>query len=150
MKRRVKRDEMPVDMQMGPMIDMVFLLLVFFMVTSKPEDEEADLRMKLPGAVAQEEAVEFPDEQRIVILDDGRVLLNERDYGGGAGGRELPDLAETLERFRLASERNGTEPLVTIAPGDAVRHQRVVDVLNACARARIAGVSFIHESDGGS
>jgi biopolymer transport protein ExbD len=149
MKRRRNREDIPVDMQMGPMIDMVFLLLVFFMVTSNPEDEEGDLRMKLPGAVAQGEAVDFPDEQRIVISEDGRVLLNERDLSGG-GGREMPELAETLDRFRLASERNGTEALVTIAPADGVRHQRVVDVLNACARARISGVSFIHEPGEGS
>jgi biopolymer transport protein ExbD len=105
--------------------------------------------MKLPGEVAQGEAVDFPDEQRIVISEDGRVLLNERDLSGG-GGREMPELAETLDRFRLASERNGTEALVTIAPADGVRHQRVVDVLNACARARISGVSFIHEPGEGS
>ncbi len=148
MRRKGKRGETPVDMQMGPMIDMVFLLLVFFMVTARPGEEEADLRMKLPGAVSQEETVDFPDEQRIQIMEDGRVLLNERDFGGG--GREMPELEETLERFRLASERNGTLPLVTIAPADAARHQRVVDVLNACARARIEGVSFIHETEEGS
>ncbi|HUF61725.1 MAG TPA: biopolymer transporter ExbD [Verrucomicrobiales bacterium] len=146
MRGKGKRGESPVDMQMGPMIDMVFLLLVFFMVTARPGEEEADLRMKLPGAASQEEAVDFPDEQRIQILADGQVLLNERDYGAG-GRREMPELEETLERFRLASERNGTLPLVTIAPADAARHQRVVDVLNACARARIEGVSFIHEAE---
>ena len=43
-------------MQMGPMIDMVFLLLVFFMVSAKPITPESDIPIGLPGQVAQEEA----------------------------------------------------------------------------------------------
>ena len=39
-------------MQMGPMIDMVFLLLVFFMVTAKPIKQESHMSLGLPGTVA--------------------------------------------------------------------------------------------------
>ena len=52
---------------MGPMIDMVFLLLVFFMVSAKPITPESDIPMGLPGQVSQEEAVDIPDEARIII-----------------------------------------------------------------------------------
>jgi biopolymer transport protein ExbD len=79
--RRRKHPEAPVEMQMGPMIDMVFLLLVFFMVTSKPIKQESDINLGLPGAVAQEEAVDIPDEQRIEIQASGTVVLNELDMG---------------------------------------------------------------------
>ena len=68
-----RRDQQLVEMQMGPMIDMVFLLLVFFMVTAKPIKQESDISLGLPGTVSAEEAVELPDEQRIRIEDDGSI-----------------------------------------------------------------------------
>ena len=75
-RRRRKRDD-AVEMQMGPMIDMVFLLLVFFMVSAKPVKEESDIQIALPGKQEQSEAVDIPDEQRIIINADGSVILND-------------------------------------------------------------------------
>lgn len=139
--RRRKHPEAPVEMQMGPMIDMVFLLLVFFMVTSKPIKQESDINLGLPGAVAQEEAVDIPDEQRIEIQASGTVVLNELDMGS-AGDAMLPKLVATLTRFKKSADAAQSKALVTLNPHDTVPHQRVVDVLNACAKAGISGVTF--------
>lgn len=128
-------------MQMGPMIDMVFLLLVFFMVTSKPIRQESDITLGLPGSVAQEEPVDLPDEQRIDILANGHVMLNELELGHAADTR-LPRLVANLRRFRESTEAARSQALVTLNPDATVRHQRVVDVLNACAEAGISGVTF--------
>lgn len=141
MIRRRKRQTETVEMQMGPMIDMVFLLLVFFMVTARPIKQESDITLGLPGAVAQAEAVDIPDEQRIIILADGQVVMNDMEFDG-PDDRELPQLVATLTRFKQAAENARTEALVTLAPDDDSRHQRIVDVLNACARAGITGVTF--------
>ena len=132
-------------MPMGPMIDMVFLLLVFFMVTAKPIKQESDLSFGLPGAVAQEESVDIPDEQRIVIRDDLQVVLNDLELDSPDGG-DLPQLLATLERFRKSAELSGSEALVTIAPAKKVPHQRVVDVLNTCGKARLTNVTFSSSS----
>lgn len=139
--RRRKHSDPPVEMQMGPMIDMVFLLLVFFMVTSKPIKQESDINLGLPGAVAQEEAVDIPDEQRIEIQQGGAVVMNELEVGAG-NDIELPKLVTTLLRFKEAADAARSKALVTLNPHDAVPHQRVVDVLNACAKAGISGVTF--------
>jgi biopolymer transport protein ExbD len=139
--RRGRRDNNLVEMQMGPMIDMVFLLLVFFMVTAKPIKQESDISIGLPGAVEQEEVLDIPDEQRIVIEASGQVVLNELKVDG-PGNVELPELVSILKRFKEAADFNKTDALVTLAPVDEVRHQRIVDVLNACARAEIEGVTF--------
>ncbi len=136
-------------MQMTPMIDMVFLLLVFFMVTSKPIKPEADISIGLPGQVSQEEVLDIPDEQRIIILESGQVVLNEQVLGDPED-RALTQLITVLKRFKLASERNRSEALITLAPEDAVKHQRIVDVLNACAVARIKGVTFAAGNEEGS
>ena len=148
MRRRKRQDE-AVEMQMGPMIDMVFLLLVFFMVTAKPIKQESDLSLGLPGAVAQEESVDIPDEQRIIIRDDLQVVLNELELDSPASS-DLPQLFATLERFRRSAELSGSEAMITIAPARSVPHQRVVDVLNACGRARLTSVTFSSAEGGES
>jgi biopolymer transport protein ExbD len=134
-------------MQMGPMIDMVFLLLVFFMVTSKPIKQESDITLGLPGSVAQEEAVEIPDEQRVDILPAGEVVLNELEMGSPTDTR-LAKLVAHLTRFKESADAARSQPLVTLNPDASVPHQRVVDVLNACAQAGIAGVTFSEGSGG--
>ena len=128
-------------MQMGPMIDMVFLLLVFFMVSAKPVKQESDINIGLPGTVAQEEALEIPDEQRIQIQPNGQILLNDQPMDAPQSP-ELPALLSTLKRFKESADSNKTEALITIDADDAANHQRIVQVLNACAQAKITGVTF--------
>jgi biopolymer transport protein ExbD len=136
-----RKDVQTVEMQMGPMIDMVFLLLVFFMVSAKPIKQESDINIGLPGTVAQEEALEIPDEQRIQIQPNGQILLNDQPMDVPQSP-ELPTLLTTLKRFKESTNSNKTEALITIDADDAANHQRIVQVLNACAQAKITGVTF--------
>ncbi|HVJ46812.1 MAG TPA: biopolymer transporter ExbD, partial [Luteolibacter sp.] len=59
-----RREEQPVELQIAPMADIGFLLLCFYIVSSKPPRHEADLGMTLPGSVSDEVSVEMPDEIR--------------------------------------------------------------------------------------
>ena len=140
MKRR-KKEQPFVDMQMGPMIDMVFLLLVFFMVSAKPIKPEADVSLGLPGMAEQDEPVELPDEQRILVRVNGEVALNEQVLATGAD-RKLEKFAETLARLVQSAKSAKSELLVTLSPEDEAKHQRLVDVLNACAVAGATNVTF--------
>jgi biopolymer transport protein ExbD len=138
----MRRTEHPqIELQIAPMIDVCFLLLFFYILTSKPVKPEADISMTLPGTVSQEESLEIPDEQRIGILEDGQVVLNDLPMGEPQS-RDLPSLLRTLMRFKEAAEANKSEALVTVDAADDSHHQRIVDVLNACARAGIRGVTF--------
>jgi biopolymer transport protein ExbD len=144
---QIKRNIHPaVEMQMGPMIDMVFLLLVFFMVTAKPVKQESDINIGLPGTVAQDEALDIPDEQRILIRSDGQVLLNELPMDSPTN-EVLPTLISTLKRFKETADANKSEALVTIDAEDGSTHQRIVNVLNACAVAEITGVTFADSTE---
>ena len=139
---QIKRREFEdAEIPMGPMIDMVFLLLVFFMVTAKPIKQESDIGLSLPGTVSQEEALDIPDEQQIEILADGTIVLNEVVMAEPRD-RDMPQLFKTLVRFNEASKSNNVKALVTIAADDNTTHQRIVDVLNVCARAEVTGVTF--------
>jgi len=141
-----RKDVQTVEIQMGPMIDMVFLLLVFFMVTAKPIKQESDINIGLPGTVAQEETVDIPDEQRITIRSDGQVILNDQPMDSPASA-ELPTLLATLKRFKQSSDANKSEALITIDAEDGAIHQRIVAVLNVCAKAEITGVTFADSSE---
>jgi biopolymer transport protein ExbD len=95
----------------------------------------------LPGTVAQEEALEIPDEQRIQIQPNGQVVLNDQPMDSPASA-EMPTLLSTLKRFKESADSNKSEALITIDADDAANHERIVQVLNACAQAKITGVTF--------
>ncbi len=140
MKIRMPSVDNP-DINMASLIDMVFLLLVYFLVSSTFYRSEADLSIRLPGMLAQAQSVDLPDEQIIEIRVTGHVILNNRVFDDPES-RELPELVSTLIRYRLSSEHAGNPPLITIRADGDTPHQRVIDVLNACAKADIENVTF--------
>ncbi len=133
---------------MGPMIDMVFLLLVFFMVTAKPIKPEADVGIELPGKVEQSESLDLPDEQRIEIQRNGQIVLNGTNLDG-PGSTDLPQLRALMRRFKEACDRNKTEAMVTVLADDEARHQRIVDVMNVMAALEITNVTIVTEEEDG-
>ena len=137
--RRVEHPQ--IELQIAPMIDVCFLLLFFYILTSKPVKQEADMNMTLPGTVSQEEALDIPDEQRVIIAENGQVILNDLPQDTPQS-KELPTLLATLKRFKESCNANKTEAMVTVDVEDQAKHQRIVDVLNACAQADIRGVTF--------
>ena len=135
------KDTIKAEVDMTPMIDCVFLLLVFFMVSTTFNKQEADISFALPGTASQSDAVEIPDEQIIQITEAGNVFLNDLEYDA-PGNSDMPELVKTLILFRQTAEANRVPAMITIAPEDNVKQQRVVDVLNACTAAKIANVTF--------
>ena len=129
------------EVDMTPMIDCVFLLLVFFMVSTTFNKQEADISFALPGTAEQSDSVEIPDEQIIQITEAGNVFLNDLEYDKPTDP-DMPELVKTLILFRQTAEANKVPAMITIAPEDDVKQQRVVDVLNACTAAKIANVTF--------
>ena len=134
-------DEVRAAVDMTPMIDCVFLLLIFFMVSSTFNRKEADISFALPGTAAQSEAVDIPDEQIVQITAAGNVFLNDLEYDAPSNS-DMPELVKTLILFRQTAEANKVPAMITIAPEDTVKQQRVVDVLNACTGAKITNVTF--------
>ena len=127
------------------MIDCVFLLLFYFMVSASLDRQEADISFQLPGTVEQSEPLEFPDEQ-IIEIRDGRILVNNYAYDSPSAPR-YSNLATMLARYKQASEANKTEATITIAPEDTVVHQIIVKVMDACSIAGITNVNFALEQD---
>lgn len=138
----MRRAEQPqIEMQIAPLIDVCFLLLFFYILTSKPVQPEADIGISLPGTVAQAEAIDFPDEQRIEILETGAIVLNEEPLDRPESP-ELPKLRAILARYKQGADASKSPPMITIEADDHAKHQRIVDVLNVCAQVGLTQVTF--------
>jgi biopolymer transport protein ExbD len=140
MKLNVPQPDNP-KLNISSLIDMVFLLLIYFMVSASLVKSEGDLGIKLPGMNPSPDQVDMPDEQIIEIRESGRVFLNGREYGHHEE-QEMTDLMTTLTRYKLASQASQNKALVTVWAADKAKHQRMIDVLNACAGAGIENVTF--------
>ena len=84
---------------------------------------------------------DMPDEQIIEVHATGRIYLNGREFGS-VDSHELPDLVGTLSRYLQAADASRNKAMVTIWAEDEAKHQRVIDVMNACADAGIENVTF--------
>lgn len=123
------------------MIDVVFLMLVFFMVTTELIKQEADLGIQLPSEAPPAATPELPSKHTVDILPDGTVLLNGGETGDPYLG-ELNGLTNMLGGLKTSADRLGKKTIVTIQADAYSPHFRSIDVLNACARAKLKYVSF--------
>lgn len=144
MKRQRNKPSAEVNLgfQIAPMIDVVFVIMLYFMVMAGAVQVENAHNTKLPGTVQVEQSdTPMPDEIAVRIEDDGQVSLNE-DPLDGPDVKLLPELASNLNQLRESSEASRSEVLVTIYASEQSKYERVIDVLDALSRARITNVSF--------
>lgn len=118
---RIETDETADAMNLAPMIDVVFLLLIFFMVATTFIEREKELGVELPTAEAGEEA-HHPDELVINLLQDGTVKMNGRAVDPEEG------LRSALERVARVTP----DIPVTIRGDGRVTWQRGIDVVSTC------------------
>ncbi len=122
-----------VGFNMTPMIDVVFLLIIFFLVSSHLAKQEAQMQLPLP--VAESGSLDAETESRRVtinVLDDGRLLL--------AGRAVRP--TELVERLRDRIVNEGSDLEVRIRSDRTVEYRYVEPIMLACARSGIWNVTF--------
>ncbi len=124
---------------MTAMIDVVFLLLIYFMFL--PIQQEADLGITLPAHTQPAEEIDLPNEAIIDIFPNSVVHLNGAPVDS-PGDRNMEDLTFKLRRGLLAAEQVGGRLVVIIQADPDSPHQRTIDVMNACAAAGVRLVSF--------
>lgn len=118
---------------MTPMIDVVFLLIIFFLVASHLSDQDTLLEMELPTAESGSVTLEAVKRRiTINVPQSGRVLLAGRIIA-------IDDLEE---KFRLLKEEANSDLEIRIRGSRSVDYATVDPILNACAKAEIWNVSF--------
>lgn len=130
------------DLQIAPLIDVVFLLLIYFMVSAKLVATEKDLSFMLPAPSPPQNELVMPIEVLIEIGEgnEGMVTINGMIYGQGGTG--FNDLKEQLMMYQSDANASDSELIVSILPEDAAKHNRIVQVMDACAQAKVKNVSF--------
>jgi biopolymer transport protein ExbD len=118
------------DLSMAPLIDVVFQLLIFFMVATTYADAERELQLELPAADSALPAERAPEEIVISVLADGGIVC---------AGRAL-ERAELAALLSGAAQRSPETP-VTIRGDRSTRHEAIVDVLDACGTAGLANLA---------
>jgi len=94
MRIRETQVEEETGLNMTPLIDMVFLLLIFFLVATTFAQEERELEVQLPATAAQPQPLSAPPPQLIInVLADGTVRVDRQDYDRKALGELLAKVA---------------------------------------------------------
>lgn len=117
--------------QLAPLVDVLMLLLIFFLLTWNAARNENELDVKVPKAAAAREKTAPIGDVVVNVKADGNVVVNRRTLTG-------PELTELLRGLvQLAPDQ-----AVVIRGDETGAYKNVVGVLNICSEAGVTNVAF--------
>ncbi|HEX3659336.1 MAG TPA: biopolymer transporter ExbD [Pirellulales bacterium] len=130
MPLKANLDEPPV-LNLTSMLDVMFLLVIFFMAATRFTETEHNIALRVPQVSDAKALTAAPQKKVVNVYQDGQISLD----------RQTVSLAELTAR--LASARRQYRDLGVLVRGDASgTFQRVAEVLNACKQAGIAELAI--------
>ena len=117
--------------QLAPLVDVLLLLLIFFLLTWNAARNENELDVKVPKASAAREKSAPIGDVVVNVKTDGNVVVNRRTLTGA----ELTDLLKGLVQLN-------SEQAVVIRGDEAGAYKNIIGVLNICTQAGITNVAF--------
>ncbi len=117
--------------QLAPLVDVLLLLLIFFLLTWNAARNENELDVKVPKASAAKEKSAPVGDVVVNVKADGNVVVNRRTLTPA----ELADLLKSLVQLN-------TEQAVIIRGDEAGAYKNIIGVLNICTEAGITNVAF--------
>ena len=122
-----------VDINLTPLIDVVFLLLIFFMV-STTFIRESEIELTLPEASAdvrehRPETIDIAVDASGRVFIDGKALINTK----------LATISQALREIRSGKEE---APIVVINADAQASHQAVITVMDAARQAGLTKITF--------
>jgi biopolymer transport protein ExbD len=127
MSVRIDKGRLGGGLELTPMIDVVFLLMIFFLVASKLDEADRFIDVVLPKASAAKPLTSRPREVLVNVDRDGAYYL-------GARPTTLEELRPILVQ---AAADNLNRQTVIVRADENVPHKFVVAVMNACVEAGI-------------
>ena len=126
--RRQPRKNTSIAVDLSPLIDVVFLLLIFFMVSTRFKDDQG-LDLTLPGSESRQQA---KDEYLTIFIDkSGIIRLAGEEVSESALSEKI---AARLPEFK--------DKTVVLKVDQAVNHGRVVAVMDAAKKSGAKGLTF--------
>jgi len=127
-----------VGFQIAPMVDVVFVLLLFFMASAGSQVVERELNISLPSGRGGTSNGPPPTPVIIDISAEGVVSMNNKVFDNPKS-KEMPELRA---RLKENIERFGDKDPVIIRPNNDARQERIIDVLNSAAAAGVKNLTF--------
>ena len=124
---KLKQDQSMLAMSMTPLIDVVFQLLLFFIVATRFADDDLQMNLPLPDASEARPITVVPQELFINIDQDGRYFVSGK----------VVDEAELEDLLQRAAANNPVNQAVRIHADKRVAFQAVVTAVNLCKRVGI-------------
>ncbi len=125
-----------VELNLTPLIDVVFLLLIFFMVsTTFVKESEIDLTLPEASADLREEPI---DKIEVAVDRDGTVFVD----GQALVSSRVETIRQALNRALSGAQGEAGDPVVIISADAEASHQAVVDVMDAARQAGLLRVTF--------
>ena len=117
--------------QLAPLVDVLLLLLIFFLMTWNAARNENELDVKVPKASAAKEKPAPIGDVVVNVKTDGNVVVNRRTLSAA----ELGELLKSLVQLN-------SEQAVVIRGDEAGAYKNIIDVLNVCTNSGITNVAF--------
>jgi len=133
-----------IGFQIAPMVDVVFVLMLFFMASAGSQVAERELNINLPGSKTPSGAQTAvpPTPIMVDISADGQVSMNGKTYGSPSD----KEIASLREFFTTAIVSGNSDPEkqdpVIIHPDPDAHHERIMDVLNAAGASGVKNLTF--------
>ncbi len=134
---RKSRSSAVSSLSITPLIDVVFLLLIFFLVSSRFAEEERELELNLPSVSEALPATAQPDELVINVNAEGRFFID--------GGFHREEQVEQI--LRRAQASNPLSQTVVIRGDKQADWERVAIAMNICKKVGIAEFTAITDGD---
>lgn len=125
------RQPPPVSIQLAPMIDILLLLLSFFIINYQFSKSETELNVSVPTA---QEGAE-PERVR------GEIIINIVADGGIRVEGLAVDRQQLFDKLSAIAKQFENQP-VRIRGDGAVAYQRIVEIIDTCQKAGIWNISF--------
>jgi biopolymer transport protein ExbD len=130
MPLKVHQDELPA-LNLTPMIDIAFTLIIFFMVGARFTELERKVDLSVPAVGSTAALTPTPERRIINVYRDGRVELDRRPVSLGQLTAQLADAQRQYAELGVVIRGDGQGPL-----------QHVASVLTACRQAGIAQIGI--------
>lgn len=144
--RKTGSAESKVNLEMTPMIDVVFQLLIFFMFTFKIVTVEGEFAITMPAA---EQGSAAPTSENITALPDIQVQLLAGENGdlaaiqvGDTNVKSMDELAATLKAIVGDDPQMAGDVEMKIIAPDNLKYGNIVAAINAAARVKIQKIKF--------
>jgi biopolymer transport protein ExbD len=127
MSVRIDKGRLGGGLELTPMIDVVFLLMIFFLVASKLDEADRFIDVVLPKASAAKPLTSRPREFLVNIDRDGKYFVGARPVS----------LADLQGQLKQAAVDNPKRQTVIVRADENAAHKFVVAAMNACVEAGI-------------